>query len=81
MGSPPGRSNPRLVGSNTPLGPYFRILTFSTAVFCYIQLASSSLVPGVPWDALEELKVTCSVHLPGTLSETSPMCSRADQSR
>eukprot|EP00964_Phaeocystis_antarctica_P118513 scaffold82314_cov36-Phaeocystis_antarctica.AAC.1 len=39
--------------SNTPLGPYFRILTFSTGVFCYIQLASSSLVPGVPWDALE----------------------------
>eukprot|EP00964_Phaeocystis_antarctica_P062501 scaffold37449_cov59-Phaeocystis_antarctica.AAC.1 len=37
------------------------------------SLASSSLVPGVPWDALEELKVTCSVHLPGTLSETSPM--------
>eukprot|EP00964_Phaeocystis_antarctica_P163314 scaffold139261_cov142-Phaeocystis_antarctica.AAC.1 len=37
-------------------------------------LASSSPVPGVHWDALEELKVTCSVHLPGTLSETSPMC-------
>ena len=55
------------------LGPYFRILTFYTAVLSLIQLASSSVVPGVPWDALEELEVTCSVHLPATLSETNPM--------
>ena len=51
------RSNPRLGGSNPRLGPYFRILTFSTAVFCYIQLASSSAVPGVPWDSHGELIV------------------------
>ena len=51
------RSSPRLGGSNPRLGPYFRILTFSTAVFCYIQLASSSAVPGVPWDSHGELIV------------------------
>ena len=44
-------------GSNPRLGPYFRILTFSTAVFCYIQLASSSAVPGVPWNCHGELIV------------------------
>ena len=64
---------PPLGGSNTRLGPYFRILSFSTAVFCYIQLASSTVVPVVHWDALEKLKVTCSVHLSATLSETNPM--------
>ena len=48
---------PRLGGSNPRLGPYFRILTFSTAVFCYIQLASSSAVPEVPWDSHGELIV------------------------
>ena len=62
------------LGSNTRLGPYFRILSFSTAVFCYIQLASSTVVPVVHWDALEKLKVTCSVHLSAILSETNPMC-------
>ena len=31
--------------TNTRLGPYFRILTFSDAVFCSNQLASSSMVP------------------------------------
>ena len=51
------RSSPRLGGSNPRLGPFFRILTFSTAVFCYIQLASSSAVPGVPWDSHGELIV------------------------
>ena len=48
---------PRLGGSNPRLGPYFRILTFSTAIFCYIQLASSSVVPEVPWDSHGELIV------------------------
>ena len=49
---------PPLGGSNPRLGPYFWILTFSTAVFCYIQIASSSAVPGVPWDSHGELIVT-----------------------
>ena len=64
---------PFVGGSNPRLGPYFRILSFSTAVFCYIQLASSTVVPVVHWDALEKLKVTCSVHLSAILSETNPM--------
>ena len=38
-------------------GPYFRILTFSTVFFRYIQLASSGVVPGVPWDSHGELIV------------------------
>ena len=38
-------------------GPYFRILTFSTVFFRYIQLASSGVVPGVPWDSHRELIV------------------------
>eukprot|EP00964_Phaeocystis_antarctica_P040486 scaffold23136_cov31-Phaeocystis_antarctica.AAC.1 len=32
------------------------------------RLASSTAVPVVHWDALEKLKVTCSVHLSATLS-------------
>eukprot|EP00964_Phaeocystis_antarctica_P000558 scaffold313_cov91-Phaeocystis_antarctica.AAC.2 len=48
---------PRLGGSNPRLGLYFRMFTFSTAVFCYRQLASSSAVPGVPWDSHGELIV------------------------
>ena len=68
------RSNPLVWAVRTPLyalGPYSRILTFSTAAFCYNQLSSSSVVPEVPWDALEELKITCRAHLPATLSETN----------
>ena len=38
-------------------GPCFRILTFSTVFFRYIQLASSGVVPGVPWDSHRELIV------------------------
>ena len=38
------------------------------------QLASSSVVPKVPWDARGGLIVTCGVHLPPILSVTAPMC-------
>ena len=34
-----------LGGSNTRLAPYFTMFSFSTAVFCSISLASSSVVP------------------------------------
>ena len=62
-----------LDGSNTRLGPYFRILSFSTADFCYIQLASPSVVPGVTSDARGDLVITQNDLFSAVLSETSPM--------
>ena len=52
------RSNPRLGGSNTCLAPYFNILTFSDAVCCSSQLASSSVVHPDPNAAGNALLVT-----------------------
>ena len=52
------RSNPRLGGSNTCLAPYFNILTFSDAVCCSSQLASSSVAHPGPNAAGNALLVT-----------------------
>ena len=46
------------------LGLGLGYLPFSTAGFCYIQLASPSGVPGVPWDSHRELIVTCRSRVP-----------------
>ena len=55
------------------LRPYGWISSFFTAIFCSTQLASSTAVPGMPWNAPVYLIKQPNFYGTPILTETSPM--------